>query len=150
MAYEKISEKHLREEKVKKVKEKILAEIEEWLDDAKQLIKLFLENNDEEEFNFWIARTFNLARLKEYIQMENCFLGYHAMYNDADTIVYTIPDKNLDIWLQDDYNFTSSFLHRADHTDVFDLLNDKYFAYNHTSIIEEIVYDKKQQEKENN
>lgn len=150
MAYEKISEKHLREEKVKKVKEKIFAEIEEWLNDAKHIIKISLENNDEEEFNFWVTRAFNLARLKEYMQMENCFLSYHAMYDDQDTIVYRIPDKNLNIWLQDGYNFVSRFLGDSDHADVFDLLNDNYFAYKHISIIEEIVYDKKQEEKENN
>ena len=150
MAYEKISEKHLREEKVKKLKEKILVEIKEYSDDARRYIKNFPADGNEKRWKSLVSREFTLLKLKEFIQKKDCFLRARKIYPEDDIIIYTIPDKNLNIWLQEDYKFVSNFLFNAVDCSVFDLLNDDYFAYEHTSIIEHAMYDEKQKEKENN
>lgn len=74
-------------------------------------------------------------------------MSYEAKDYNKDIVVYVILDKNLNIWLQEDYSFTISFLTRAESVnyDVFQLLNDRYFGYNFTNICESILYDERQE-----
>lgn len=148
--YEKISEMPIRKEKVRKLKKKIFAEIKAWSEETKDYIRNSSPNIDESEWDFLITREFNLSRLKEYIQEPNCFFRYFAKYEDKDIIVYKISDENLNVWLQDDYNFVTNFLLNTEHANVFCFLNDDYFEFKHTSIFDKLLYEKKLNRKENN
>lgn len=139
---EKISDKSIREDKVKKLKTKILKEI----DEKSNRIKAEIDDSEEfEEFEFLNSLLFALFKLKRYIENEYTFMSYEAQYLDMDIIIYTISDKNLDIWLQEDYYFVGNFLLQAEENgfNIFPLLNDHHFGYHFTNIFDDIVYDEK-------
>lgn len=77
----------------------------------KERMKLYLINNEEdsEEWNFMITEEFALLRLKEFVENKGAFQSFEARYEDKDIIIYQVSDKTLNIWLQDDYDFTLSF-----------------------------------------
>lgn len=143
---EKISDKPIREVKVKELKERILTEIDEEL----ELIRFNLRQYSLEDkyYDMLIKQGFALLSLKRYVGKENTFMLYEAEYPDEDAIVYKVPEKNLDIWLQEDYSFVSNFLFEAEEHgyNVFPLLSDHYFGYHFMSVFELIIFDKKDQQ----
>ena len=147
---EKISEKHIREEKVKKLKEKIYSEIENISNRTrKEMHQLLLVDNTseyfEENWDFLIARAFCLARLKEYISSDFAFQTIEVERPVYDLVIYQVSDEYLNIWLQDDYNFALSFLGKIEDgktVDVYEILNDSYFGYEFVSAFEVIKYRK--------
>ena len=141
--YEKISEKSIRKDKVKRLKTKILTEIDEEFKLLQDETKTYLSSD--EFFNHLIKKSFALLNLKEYIEIEDTFMFYEAEYPDDDVIVYTVSDKNLEIWLQEDYSFVFNFLFKAEeyNFDVFPLLNERYFAYSFTNIFDSAAYETK-------
>lgn len=144
---EKISDKPIRDEKIKRLKTKILTEIDEEMSVIKNKITLYLEDN--EYFDELIKRSFALLNLKEYIENKHTFQRIEAEYPDRDAVVYMVSDRDIDIWLQEDYSFVLNFLCEAKDCDydVFYILDDKYFGYNFTSIFDRIIYDDKQKNK---
>lgn len=142
--YEKISDENIRIEKVQKLKRKILSEIDGILNKYKNEMS---ETLNDVGFEFCVKQSFALLKLKEYIEDEHSFMSYEAKDYNNDIVVYMISDKDLNIWSQEDYSFTISFLMRAENVDydMFQLLNDRYFGYNFTNICESILYDKKQE-----
>lgn len=146
--YEKISEIPIREEKIRKLKEKILAEIDKYLVRNRRDMKIYLIDNEDviEYWDFMITQEFSLLRLKEYIENDNTFWLFEERYNDKDIIIYQVSDRKLNIWLQEDYNFVSHFLYKIEFegfSDVYKILNDRYFGYEFTSIFDEIQYDER-------
>lgn len=140
---EKISEKQIRNDKVKKLKEKISIEISHELNQLKCEMRDTISND--RCFDYYVKRSFALLRLKEYIEFEYAFMDVEAEYYDLGYIIYLVSDKNLDIWLQDDYSFTRQFLWKAEEIeyDIFPMLNDRYFGFQFTNIIDIVLYDKK-------
>lgn len=137
---EKLSGRPIREEKVSKLKIKILAEIEKEHNYLKCLMF-----DDDDYFDEHLEQYYQLTQLKYYIQAEDTFFCYEMMSDVHDCIVYQISDQDLNIWLQDDYSFVHSFL-----TEMFDnpwnlfkRLNDKYFGYHFTNFFEKIAYEEK-------
>lgn len=145
--YEKISETPIREAKIQKLKDKILREIEKYSTSVKNQMKLYLEDNKDniEYWNFLITREFILLKLKEFIKDKSAFQSIEAMYGDIDTIVYQVSDRELNIWLQDDYDFVNNFLCRIDENNgswyIGDFLNNRFFGYQATNIIDYAIYD---------
>ena len=144
--YEKISEIPIREVKIKKLKEKILEEIDKYLVRNRTDMKDYLVDNEDviEDWDFMVTQEFSLLRLKEYIENDNTFWSFEARYNDKDIIIYKVSDRTLNIWLQEDYNFVSNFLYKIEFegfSDVYEILNDRYFGYEFTNIFDEIQYD---------
>ena len=142
--YEKISETPIREEKIKRLKAKILAEIDKRL----EILKKYLAENQEfimEDFEYCITESFVLLKLKEYVEYEYSFQTYEAKYPEYDKIVYRVSDRELEVWLQDDYYFIGGFLVDVEENqgNVFPLLNDHYFGYRFTNIFDYIHYDEK-------
>ena len=95
---EKISEKPIREEKIKKLKEKIYSEIENISKRTrKEMRQLLLVDNTgeyfEENWNFLITREFCLARLREYVSSDFAFQTIEAEYPVHDLVIYQIPDE---------------------------------------------------------
>lgn len=141
--YEKISDEIIRLEKVKKLKQKILSEINVSLNRYRNMI---FNNPNDKSCEFFIKQSFVLLKLKEYIEYKYSFMDYQYRNVDRDIIIYTISDKDLNIWSQEDYSFVTRFLVESERIDydVSQLLNDKYFGYSFTDISESILYDKKQ------
>lgn len=138
---ERISDEPIRKEKVKRLKEKILAEIEKEFENKK---KYMSSDND---FELFIKESFAMLCLKQYIEKENTFMLYEAKYYNEDIVIYMVSDRELEVWLQDDYSFLYSFLYEAERHDynVFLMLNDKYFGYSFTSVLDYILYDKRKE-----
>lgn len=145
---EKISDKPIREDKIKRLKEKILTEITDELNFIKEEMRECLSND--KAFNFLVKRGFALLNLKEYIDSEHVFQSFEALFPDKDIIIYKVSDRDLSIWLQDDYSLVHNFLYRAEdyEYDVFPLLNDRYFGYDFTNIFDVVLYEKKIKEQE--
>lgn len=141
--YEKISDEIVRREKIIKLKEKIILEIEKRISNYKKGLQ---SNIEDELFNYYIKEFFVLLELKQYLESDYCFMGYEAKYNDKDIVIYMVSDRNLDIWLQKDYSFVENYLLKAEEAgyNIFSILNDKYFGYNFTNIFDSILYDEKQ------
>lgn len=141
--YEKISDEIIRIEKVKKLKRKILSEIDDLLSKYRNGLS---ENLSDRGFEFFVRRSFALLELKKYVETEYSFMSYEVKDYKNDIVVYIVSDKDLNVWLQEDYSFAISFLIQAEDVDydVFQLLNDKYLGYNFTNMCEYILYDKKQ------
>lgn len=140
---EKISDKPIREDKIKRLKERVLTEITDELNFIKEEMREYLSND--KAFNFLIKRSFALLNLKEYINDEYVFQSFEAMYPNEDVIIYKVSDRDLSIWLQDDYSLVRNFLYQAEECeyDVFPLLNDHYFGYHFTNIFDAVCYENK-------
>lgn len=143
--YEKISEILIREKKIKKLKTKILAEIDKYAERTHEDIKQYLINNENilEDWNLMITEEFSLLKLKEFIEQPELFQSIEARYEKEDIIIYQVSDEDINIWLQEDYNFTHNFLFKIEHEgfcDVYEILNDRFFGYNFTNIFDKIQY----------
>lgn len=127
--YEKLSEESIRREKVNKLKEKFLVEVEKQIQFYQSELK---SNIGSEDFISCIKYGFALCELQEYLQQDKCFMDYTIKYYDRDLVQYVIPKRDLDVWLQTDYPFVMDFLDRiVDHyKHGFPVLRDKYFVCN--------------------
>ena len=106
-----------------------------------------IDKNEEfkKDWDFLVTREFCLARLREYISSGFAFQTIEAEYPARDLVIYQVSDEYLNIWLQDDYNFTLSFLGEIKDRktfDVYGILNDRYFGYEFVSAFEVIKYRK--------
>ena len=102
---EKLSDKPKREEKVKRAKAKILSEIEEKLN--------ILKGEMNTSFESAVVQCYALYALKEYINKPSTFLTYKSCSPNEDLIDYYVPEKDIDMWLQESYSFVDHHLRRA-------------------------------------
>lgn len=140
--YEKISDEPKRQEKVNRLKDKILTDINTKIDVCK--FELHSDTTLDEDYSFWVYRYFYLSELKKYIEDKYTFMRWSYEDEDKDIRIYVINDLYLDIWLQDDYSFVSKFLYdlefeteiKCNYTNMSSYLNDNYFGYNFTNILD--------------
>lgn len=123
-----------REEKVEKVKKKILNEIDSLLKRYKA--ETAQTDFSMEDFEFVVKNSFILIKLRDYICNPASF---NQMWNKG----YIISDLHIDIWLQEDYTFAFKFLYNAEEHDynIKSLLNDNFFELYFTNIVEEALYE---------
>ena len=123
-----------REEKVAKVKKKILNEIDSLLKRYKA--ETAQTDFSMEDFEFVVKNSFILIKLRDYICNPASF---NQMWNKG----YIISDLHIDIWLQEDYTFALKFLYNAEEHDynIKSLLNDNFFELYFTNIVEEALYE---------
>lgn len=135
--FEKISEEQIRKEKIEKLKNKILAEIDDRLYCCKNKLTKDISN---ESFVLCIKDSFSLLNLKQYIKQED-FMRYEDMYPDKDIVIYKVSSNILDVWLQPSYNFAIKFLIIAREVgfDIFPLFDIYYFGYRFTDLIDIIL-----------
>lgn len=149
--YEKISDEPKRWEKVNKLKSKILADIKGKVDVCK--FELHSDTTLDEDYSFWVYRCFYLLELKKYIEDKYTFMCWTCEYEDKDIRIYVISDLYLDIWLQDDYSFVDTFLYNlefeteaeSNYSNMYSCLNDNYFGYNFTNLLDVARYRQKLQ-----
>ena len=139
--WEKISDRPTREEKVKRLKIKILSELTKELNATKEDMKWCIVDGDD-DFDFLVKRSFALLHLREYIEDDLTFFKWESQYPNRDVIIYKVSDDELNIWLQDDYSVMFHFLTQAEiyGYDIFHMLNDDYFGYHFTSIMDKAIY----------
>lgn len=73
-------------------------------------IKILLEDDDlnYEVWKHYIDMTFFLEKLKYFVDSEKSFWSIIARDYKTDTVIYVISLDDIDIWLQEDYNFVHS------------------------------------------
>ena len=147
---EKISDFSKRKEKVKRLKEKILFELEREMRLAKRdMLTWLMEEYEEEDFNFLLKTNVALMELKGFVEQENSFMRYTYQNDKEDIIIYCISEEKLDIWLQDEYSFVSNYLLQVyDHEyQMTPFVDEEYFAYRFTNFFDTMLYQKKQEGK---
>lgn len=149
--HEKISDIPIREEKVKRLKEKISKEIERFSKDVKRNMNVCLNNKGDDclaEWKILIFLEYSLIKLKEFIEREDAFQSYVAKYNKQDLIIYNVSDDLLNIYLQDEYNFVHSYifnfsLDKGDIRNTYVILNDRVFGREFVTVFEMIEYEER-------
>ena len=147
---EKISESTIRQDIINALKNKILNEIDEYNIRVKEYMKLLLNHDtiDDELWKHYVDTAFFLEKLTEFINREQAFTSFEVSYPDRDMIIYTISSEEIDIWLQEDYNFVHSLLFLIESENgfwcIYNYLNDRFLSQNLTNIFERILYNKKQ------
>ena len=138
--YDKISNETERVDKVKKVKEKILSEIKNEMIVYKDQMQHAITD---ENFEYFVRNSFALLELKKFLENEDSFMRYEIKLPAKDIVIYMVSDKNLSIWLEDDYSFIHNFLDKVEKNEynVFPLLND--FGTYFTNICDSILYGKR-------
>lgn len=144
---EKISEKHIRQKKINRIKRVGLKEIQQYKEERfKDILSLYNSNNKKiEEFDYIIIEYYRVLLLQNYLLNENAFNHYFAEYPDQDYIVYVIPIKDLNMWLEAGILRHYLFFMETKEYD-FALLQDEFFTsvYNNFfSVLENILYDEK-------
>ena len=139
----KIPDQIHREEKIAKLKKKILNEIDSLLERFK--VEAAQAECSMGNFEFAAKNSFALFKLREYI---NNPASFNQIWGKGYII---IKDLHINMWLQEDYTFAFDFLVKAEENDynVFPLLNDEFFELHFTNIVDEILYEQKLQEKQN-
>ena len=125
-----------RDEKIMKLKNKILNEIDALL--KKYKTTAVQAESSMETFEFVVKNSFVLLKLKDYVSNP-------ASFNQMRDKNYIISNLHIDMWLQEDYDFAFDFLSNAeDHGyNVIPLLNDIFFELYFTDIVAEIIYKQK-------
>ena len=123
-----------RDEKIIKLKKKILKEIDSLLERYKA------EASQTEIFEFAVKNSFVLIKLRDYTCNPASF---NQMWNNG----YIISDLHIDMWLQEDYSFAFNFLYNVEehNYDIIPLLNDNFFELYFTDIVDEALYKQKLQ-----
>lgn len=123
-----------RDEKIAKLKKKILNEIDSLLERYKA------EASQAESFEFAVKNSFVLIKLRDYI---NNPVSFNQIWNNG----YIISDLHIDMWLQEDYSFVFNFLYNVEehNYDIIPLLNDNFFELYFTDIVDEALYKQKLQ-----
>lgn len=123
-----------RDEKIAKLKKKILNEIDSLLERYKA------EASQAESFEFAVKNSFALIKLRDYTCNPASF---NQMWNND----YIISDLHIDMWLQEDYSFVFNFLYNAEehNYNIIPLLNDNFFELYFTDIVDEALYKQKLQ-----
>lgn len=125
-----------RDEKIIKLKNKILNEIDSLL--KKYKTTAVQAESSMETFEFVVKNSFALLKLKDYVNNP-------ASFNQIRDKSYIISDLHINMWLQKDYDFAFDFLSNAEDHDynVIPLLNDNFFESYFTDIVDEILYKQK-------
>lgn len=140
--YDKISNEKERIDKVKRVKEKIVSEIKNEMIVYKDQMHHAITDED---FEYFVRNSFALLELKKFLENEDSFMRYEIKLPAKDIVIYMVSDKNLSIWLEDDYSFIHNFLDKVEKNEynVFPLLNDRFFETYFTNICDSVLYDDK-------
>lgn len=147
---EKTSNQHLRLAKVQKLREKIISEIEGFSNCHQENLRILCLSGDNKQFSEYYRRAakveVELIYLKQYVNSESFFMDFVMRDEVNDITIYVVPDKHLDMYLEDEFLFTFNFLSKISNIDIWNLnhyLNDKFFAFHFISTFEEVLYDKK-------
>lgn len=144
---EKISESAIRQNKVNTLKAKIHKEIEKYTSSIRENMKILLEQEiiNTEMWDYCVNVAFFLTQLTEFVDWEGAFQNKEAENPKKDAVVYTISVDEIDIWLQEEFNFVSHLLSVIKYDDGFATiaayLNDRFLSRGLLSIVERTIYE---------
>ena len=72
---------------------------------------VLVQIEDYEDFELFIKESFAMLYLKQYVEKEYSFMSFEAKYYNEDIVIYMVSDRELEVWLQDDYSFLYHFLY---------------------------------------
>lgn len=148
--YEKISETAIRQSKINTLKTKIHKEIEKYTSSIRENMKILLEEEviNPDMWDYCVNVAFFLTQLTEFVDWEGAFQNKEAEYPMKDAVVYTISIDEIDIWLQEEFNFVSHLLFVVKHDDGFaniaGYLDDRFLSRGLLNIFERTLYEQKQ------
>lgn len=143
---EKISEMSSREEKIKRLKAKINKEIEDSYLFVKAEMIEYLKRNIIETaiWDELTNKAFYFNYLREFINSENAFMSYMYRDENKDEIIFRVSLLNIDIWLQEDYDFTNHLYYQIEKYKGFccikDFLNDYFLGMRMLSAFDYTAY----------
>lgn len=148
--YEKISESAIRQDKINALKTKIHNEIEEYTASIRENMKILLEEEiiNPDMWDYCVCVAFFLTQLTEFVDWKNAFQNKEAEFPKEDAVVYTISVDEIDIWLQEEFNFVSHLLSVVKYDDGFaniaGYLDDRFLSRGLLNIVERTLYEQKQ------
>lgn len=148
--HEKISESAIRQSKINALKTKIRKEVEERTYRVQASMRVLLEQKTRsaEEWGYCVNLAFFLTQLTEFISWEGAFQNKEAEYPNEDIVIYTISIDEIDIWLQENFNFVSHLLSVIEHDNGFaniaGYLDDRFLSRGLLNIVERTLYEQKQ------
>ena len=147
---EKVSDQEKRIELIKAFKEKVNRELDSILKNEMLYAKSFcfddikdLYSDNYKEFKCISNKITICLFLREWIE-EYSFLEYMRKNEKDDYIVYKISNRHLRLWLQKDYYFVESLIYKFGLETL--MINDRMLEYYLTSVIEEAIFTKKEEE----
>lgn len=147
---EKVSDQEKRIELIKAFKEKVNRELDSILKNEMLYAKSFcfddikdLYSDNYKEFKCISNKITICLFLREWIE-EYSFLEYMRKNEKDDYIVYKISSRHLRLWLQKDYYFVESLIYKFGLETL--MINDRMLEYYLTSVIEEAIFTKKEEE----
>lgn len=144
---EKISESAIRQNKINTLKAKIHNEIEEYTASIRENMKILLEEEiiNPDMWDYCVCVAFFLTQLTEFVDWEGAFQNKEAENPKKDAVIYTISVDEIDIWLQEEFNFVSHLLSVVKYDDGFaniaGYLDDKFLSRGLLCIIERTIYE---------
>jgi hypothetical protein len=148
--YEKISETAIRQSKINALKTKIRKEIEKYTSSIRENMKILLKQEiiNTEMWDYCVNVAFFLTQLTEFVDWEGAFQNKEAENPNEDIVVYTISIDEIDIWLQENFNFVSHLLSVIEHDNGFaniaGYLDDRFLSRGLLNIVERTLYEQKQ------
>ena len=148
--YEKISETAIRQSKINALKTKIRKEIEKYTSSIRENMKILLEQEiiNTEMWDYCVNVAFFLTQLTEFVDWEGAIQNKEAENPNEDIVVYTISIDEIDIWLQENFNFVSHLLSVIEHDNGFaniaGYLDDRFLSRGLLNIVERTLYEQKQ------
>lgn len=144
---EKYSDFDKRKTKVEKLKEKIRNEIKEAKSLYGERLDFILKNKNENSFleknNYREALKilFYLERLDIFLDNERAFMDYIEYSKTLDYIIYKIPIKDINVWLNENFNFIDAFLYKLEKI-VQGEFDDSFFSCNFLTLYDYEQYGK--------
>lgn len=144
---EKISESAVRQSKINALKTKIRKEVEEYTCCVQASIRMLLEQEimNAEEWGYCVNVAFFLTQLTEFVDWDGAFQNKEVEYPNKDIVVYTIPLDEIDIWLQENFNFVSHLLSVINHGNGFAniarYLDDRFLSRGLLNVVERTIYE---------
>ena len=142
--YERISESNIRENKIRALKDKIIKEIQILDEETKVAIKELGNLTDTDLWKYYIERAFFLIQLLDFINSDSAFQSIIAEYRSVDKVVYNLSIESIDIFLQENFNFTRELLLLIKNDNGFghidNYLNDRCFELQIINIFERTLW----------
>lgn len=144
---EKISETHIRQEKVNQLKAKLIKQIPTEVNrNLLALTKIFSGTKDQDEIRYLVNETHALYVLETFLRHEGTFMHYHDVRKDLDMIVYKVSVNAIDWMLQNENLLSDVLFHIEDNGGCAEaLLCDEFFERKVFSAIEMALWDKKKE-----
>lgn len=148
---EKISKKHIRKEKIDKLKYIGLQEIEKTKLEICEKLNVDLFNNERDKYDTLAFNYYCLIMLENYLKNECSLWEIVDIQPEFDSVFYTINLMTIDIWMEK--GVVNKYLYYMEDTfEACHILTDDFFGCrsNFISIFESVLYKQKLKEQNNN